>query len=86
MCCPVGHNSCRKELGDARSEFEQANAIDEPMVRLNAVDKLCRAVLLRWAGPALHKINFETLGFGGEMADDVQELAQQLLRKCTRSG
>lgn len=39
--------SCRKEFDEARPEFEQANAIEEPLERLNAIDRLRRTVLLR---------------------------------------
>ena len=39
--------SCRKEFSEARPEFEQANQIDDPFQRLNAVDRLRRTVLLR---------------------------------------
>ena len=39
--------SCRKEFNEARPEFEQANQIDDPFQRLNAVDRLRRTVLLR---------------------------------------
>lgn len=39
--------SCRKEFNEAGSEFEQANQIDDPMARLNAIDRLRRTVLLR---------------------------------------
>jgi hypothetical protein len=39
--------SCRKEFDEAKPEFEQVNQIDDPMARLNAVDKLRRSVLLR---------------------------------------
>ena len=39
--------SCRKEFDEARSEFEQANTIDDPFQRLNAIDKIRRGVLLR---------------------------------------
>lgn len=39
--------SCRKEFDEARPEFEQANNIDDPFARLNAIDKLRRTVLLR---------------------------------------
>lgn len=39
--------SCRTEFDQARSEFEQANQIDDPFQRLNAVDRLRRTVLLR---------------------------------------
>jgi len=39
--------SCRKEFDEARPEFEQASAIDDVVVRLNAVDKIRRQVLLR---------------------------------------
>ena len=39
--------SCRKEFDEARLEFEQVNQIDDPMARLNAIDKLRRTVLLR---------------------------------------
>ena len=39
--------SCRKEFSEARQEFEQANQIDDPFQRLNAVDRLRRTVLLR---------------------------------------
>jgi hypothetical protein len=39
--------SCRKEFDEARSEFEQADNIDDIVIRLNAVDKLRRQVLLR---------------------------------------
>ncbi len=39
--------SCRKEFDEARSEFERVNNIDDPIARLNAVDKLRRSVLLR---------------------------------------
>jgi hypothetical protein len=31
--------SCRKEFDEATHEFEQANAIDDPFQRLNAIDK-----------------------------------------------
>lgn len=39
--------SCRKEFDQARQEFEQANAIDDVVMRLNAMDKIRRQVLLR---------------------------------------
>ena len=39
--------SCRKEFDEAKPEFEEANTIDDPFMRLNALDKLRRAVLLR---------------------------------------
>ncbi|MCE7978719.1 MAG: hypothetical protein DYH03_16670 [Nitrospira sp. NTP1] len=39
--------SCRKEFNEARPEFELANQIDDPMARLNAIDRLRRTVLLR---------------------------------------
>jgi len=39
--------SCRKEFDEARPEFERVNQIDDPMARLNAVDRLRRTVLLR---------------------------------------
>lgn len=39
--------SCRKEFDEAKQEFEQAIQIDDPMARLNAVDRLRRTVLLR---------------------------------------
>ncbi len=39
--------SCRKEFDDAKQEFEQAIQIDDPMARLNAIDRLRRTVLLR---------------------------------------
>jgi hypothetical protein len=39
--------SCRKEFNEAKQEFEQVNNIDDPFVRLNAIDKLRRVVLLR---------------------------------------
>lgn len=39
--------SCRKEFDEAKPEFEQANDIDDVLMRLNAVDKLRRQVLLR---------------------------------------
>lgn len=39
--------SCRKEFNEARKEFEQVNFIDDPLTRLNAIDKLRRTVLLR---------------------------------------
>ncbi len=39
--------SCRKEFNEARNEFEQVNIIDDPLMRLNAIDKLRRSVLLR---------------------------------------
>ena len=39
--------SCRKEFDEARPEFEQANDIDDALMRLNAVDKIRRQVLLR---------------------------------------
>lgn len=39
--------SCRKEFDEAKPEFEQANHIDDPLARLNAIDRLRRAVLLR---------------------------------------
>ncbi len=39
--------SCRKEFDEARPEFEQANNIDDPFARLNAIDRLRRTVLLR---------------------------------------
>ncbi len=39
--------SCRKEFDEARQEFEQANAIEDPFERLNAIDKLRTTVLLR---------------------------------------
>jgi len=39
--------SCRREFDEARPEFEQANMIDDVVVRLNAVDRLRRTVLLR---------------------------------------
>lgn len=39
--------SCRKEFAEAQQEFEQANNIDDVLVRLNAMDKIRRQVLLR---------------------------------------
>ena len=39
--------SCRKEFDEAGPEFEEVNTIDDPMRRLNALDKLRRQVLLR---------------------------------------
>ena len=39
--------SCRKEFDEARPEFEQANMIADVVARLNAIDKLRRALLLR---------------------------------------
>ncbi len=39
--------SCRKEFNEAGPEFEQANQIDDPFHRLNAIDRLRRTVLLR---------------------------------------
>jgi len=39
--------SCRKEFDEARTEFEQANNIEDLLVRLNAIDKIRRRVLLR---------------------------------------
>ena len=39
--------SCRKEFNEAGPEFEQANNMDDVVVRLNAVDRLRRTVLLR---------------------------------------
>lgn len=39
--------SCRKEFDEAKPEFEQVNSIDDPLARLNAIDKLRRSVLLR---------------------------------------
>jgi hypothetical protein len=39
--------SCRKEFDQTRQEFEQANAIDDVVMRLNAMDKIRRQVLLR---------------------------------------
>ena len=39
--------SCRKEFSEARQEFEQANQIDDPFQRLNAIDRLRRTVLVR---------------------------------------
>jgi hypothetical protein len=39
--------SCRKEFDEARTEFEQANNIDDVVMRLNAGDKMRRQVLLR---------------------------------------
>ncbi len=39
--------SYRREFDEARPEFEQANQIDDPMARLNAIDKLRMTVLLR---------------------------------------
>lgn len=39
--------SCRKEFNEAKQEFEQANQIDDPIARLNAIDKLRWTVLLR---------------------------------------
>jgi len=39
--------SCHKEFDEARPEFEQANQIDDPFQRLNAIDRLRRTVLLR---------------------------------------
>lgn len=38
--------SYRKEFEQATPEFEQANQIDDPFQRLNAVDSLWRTVLL----------------------------------------
>jgi hypothetical protein len=32
---------------EAKQEFEQVNQIDDPMARLNAIDRLRRTVLLR---------------------------------------
>lgn len=39
--------SCRKEFDEARPEFEQVNAIEDPFQRLNVIDRLRRSVLLR---------------------------------------
>jgi hypothetical protein len=39
--------SCRKEFDEAKLDFEQANTIDDPCQRLNAIDKMRRGVLLR---------------------------------------
>jgi hypothetical protein len=39
--------NCRKEFQEAVHEFEQANTIDDPFQRLNALDKIRRGVLLR---------------------------------------
>ncbi|CAE6753271.1 hypothetical protein [Nitrospira defluvii] len=39
--------SCRKEFNEAKKEFEEANTIDDPLIRLIAIDKLRRTVLLR---------------------------------------
>ena len=39
--------SCRKEFDEAQQEFEQANNIDDVLMRLNDVDKIRRQVLLR---------------------------------------
>lgn len=39
--------SCRKEFDEARPEFALANAIEDPLERLKAIDRLRRAVLLR---------------------------------------
>lgn len=39
--------SCRKEFAEAQPEFEQANNIDDVLIRLNAMDKIRRQVLLR---------------------------------------
>lgn len=39
--------SCRREFDEAMPEFEQVNAIDDPLMRLNAIDRLRRQVLLR---------------------------------------
>lgn len=39
--------SCRKEFDEARSEFEQANDVDDAQIRLNTIDKIRRRVLLR---------------------------------------
>ncbi len=39
--------SCRTEFDEAKQEFEQANQIDDPSQRLNAIDRLRRTVLLR---------------------------------------
>jgi len=39
--------SCRREFDEAGPEFEQANMIGDVVARLNAVDKVRRAVLLR---------------------------------------
>lgn len=39
--------SCRKEFDEAKLEFEQANAVDDVVMRLNAVYKIRRQVLLR---------------------------------------
>lgn len=39
--------SCRKEFDEAKPEFEQANTIDDVVMRLNAIDKIRRRVLLR---------------------------------------
>ncbi len=39
--------SCRKEFNEATREFEKLNIIDDPLIRLNEIDKLRRSVLLR---------------------------------------
>ena len=39
--------SCRKEFDEARPEFERVTQIDDPMARLNAIDRLRTTVLLR---------------------------------------
>ena len=39
--------SCRKEFDEAMPEFEQVSKIDDVVVRLKAVDRLRRTVLLR---------------------------------------
>lgn len=39
--------SCRKEFNEARWEFDKVNLIDDPLIRLNAIDKQRRTVLLR---------------------------------------
>jgi hypothetical protein len=39
--------SCRKEFDEAQQEFEQANNIDDVVMRLNDIDKIRRQVLLR---------------------------------------
>lgn len=36
--------SCRKEFDEARPDFEQANAIDDPFQRVNAIGKIRRGV------------------------------------------
>jgi len=39
--------SCGKEFDEAKQEFEQVNQIDDPMARLNSIDRIRRTVLLR---------------------------------------